>query len=183
MRNIVIAGSSGLGKTFLEEELEKRNITFQLPKYFDRENRKGERKDKNISIDSNEWKIAEKDFFFRLEYNGQNYGWKKSDIINNNPVSLAITLKDLRQFLEENKDFLPILLWIKKGNFEILEKRMIKRGESQEKIRDRLKLADEELKMMDEYKRLVKSYGGKVFEIRDDKTIFEEVIPEIMALE
>lgn len=183
MKNIVIAGSSGLGKTFLEEELEKKNISFQLPKYFDRENRPGERKDKNISVDKNEWKETEKEFFFKLEYNGGNYGWKKRDIRKNKPVSLAITLKDLKPFLKENKNFVPILLWMSKENFYILEKRMIKRGENQEKIRERLKLASEELIKMEEYKKLVKIYGGKVFEIKNDKTIFEEVIPEIMTLE
>lgn len=182
MRNIVISGSSGLGKTFLEEELEKRNISTGLPKYFDRENRAGERKDKNISMSLNEWKSMEKEFFYTLEYNGHNYGWKESDK-KEGRVTLAITLKDLSGFMKKNRDFLPVVLWIKEENIGLLEKRMRKRGESEEKIKERMGLAKKELREMEKYLKVVKKFDGLIFEIKDDQTIFEEIIPKIMSLD
>lgn len=181
MRNIVIVGSSGLGKTFLEEELEKRGVSFQLPKYFDREAREGERKDKNISLSREEWKRKEGEFFFKLAYNGYNYGWREADK-REGGVSIAITLKDLEAFLEENGDFVPVLLWMREENFGVLEDRMRKRGEGEEKITQRIRLAKEEFKEMEKYFKQVKNKAGMIFEIKDDKTIFEEVIPKIMTL-
>ena len=181
MRNIVIAGSSGLGKTFLEEELEKRGVSFQLPKYFDREARASERRDKNIPLSREEWKKSDKEFFFKLSYNGYNYGWKESDK-REGGVSIAITLKDLEEFLKENNDFVPVLLWMREENFKVLERRMRERGESEEKIAQRMELTKRELEEIEKYKNIVKSYEGLIFEIKDDRTIFKEVIPEIESL-
>jgi guanylate kinase len=39
MKNIVIVGTSGVGKTFLEQELETQKISYQIPKYTNRESR------------------------------------------------------------------------------------------------------------------------------------------------
>jgi len=183
MKNLVICGTSGVGKTFLEEELEKRKISFQLPKYFDRDNRPGERKNKNISLSKGEFLKIRNEFFFTLEYNGCNYGWKRKDKKKDRPVSLAITLKDLESFLKENKDFRPVLLWVDKGDLEIIKERMKKRGDPKEKIEQRMSLAREELKNREEYGRIVKENKGEIFKIKNDKTIFDEVIPRIVTLE
>ena len=179
MRNFVICGTSGVGKTFLEEYLEKQNISWQLPKYFDRENRPGERKDKNISISPLDWENSKSEFFFVLRYNGYNYGWKRKDFPKDKRVTLAITLNSLETFMKLHKDFMPILLWVEENNLELLKKRMEERGEKKDKIEERMTLARAEIKQGDEYKKIVMENQGWVVLIKDDKSIFEEVLPRI----
>jgi len=178
MKNFVITGTSGVGKTFLEEELEKRKITFQIPKYTDRPSRSGDILTKLICISSEEFENNRRNFFFTLEYNGYNYGWKKDDL-KKEPVTLAITQESLENFLENNPNFLPILLEVGKNNLEMLRQRMVNRGEKEDKIIKRLELTKEELKDIDKYRKIVKNYQGLIFEIKNDQTIFEEVIPAL----
>jgi len=176
MRNIVITGTSGVGKSFLEEELEKRGMSFQLPKYTDRERRPGENPQKLISLTKEEFKKNRRNFFFTLEYGGFNYGWKRKDL-KKEPVSLAITQDSLEDFMKKNSNFLPIWLKIEENNLKLLKKRMEKRGDNKEKIEQRLKMSREEIKRNNKYEAIIKKYQGIIFEIKNDKTIFEEVIP------
>lgn len=178
MKNIVIAGTSGVGKSFLEKELFKLGLATPIPKYTDRPLRSGEDPKKLISVSGEDFQKQQNNFFFTLKYGGFNYGWHKKDL-SKNPVSLAITQEGLEGFLEENSEFLPVLLVVAENNFLMLEKRMRARGESEEKIRERMELAREENKSREKYESVVKKYQGLVFEIKDDATIFEEVIPEL----
>jgi len=55
MKNIVIVGTSGVGKTLLEQQMESLGISFQLPKYTNRPQRYGENSNKTICISSYEF--------------------------------------------------------------------------------------------------------------------------------
>ena len=178
MKNLVITGTSGVGKTFLEEELEKRKLSFQLPKYTDRKARPGENSSKLICLSSHEFQENRVNFFFTLKYGDFNYGWKRKDL-KNGVITLAITQDSLEGFMKKNPDFWPVLLEVEEKNFEMLVKRMERRGESLEKINKRLEMAKIEFKNRESYRNIVKKYQGLVFDIKDDKTIFEEVIPEL----
>lgn len=178
MKNIVIAGTSGVGKSFLEEELQKRGLSFAIPKYTDRPLRPGEDPKKLISISATDFEGNRESFFFTLKYGGFNYGWHKKDL-EKAPVSLAITQESLEEFLQKNADFLPVLLVVNEDNFEMLKTRMKTRGDNEEKIKKRLEMAREENKVRVKYEEVVKKYVGLVFEIKDDSTIFESVIPEL----
>lgn len=178
MKNLVIAGTSGVGKSFLADELEKRKIYFQIPKYTDREVRSGDNPLKLKCLELDEFERNRINFFFTLNYNGFNYGWKKEDL-ENKLVVMDMTLESLENFLKINSNFLPILLEVKENNLEMLRQRMIKRGESEEKIIKRLELSKEELKNMEKYRKITKKYQGLIFEIKNDQTIFEEVIPKL----
>lgn len=182
MKNLVICGTSGVGKTFLEEYLESQNLSYQLPKYFDRNNRPGERKDKNVSMSQERWMSTKKEFFFTLSYNNNNYGWKRADFKKNKVATLAITLESLSSFIKVNKDFMPILLWVELDNLELLRRRMKNRGEKKEKIEQRLKLAKIEIKKGNVYKKIIRENKGLIITIKDDKTIFKELIPRIKAI-
>lgn len=182
MKKIVIAGTSGVGKSFLEEELQKRGLSFQIPKYTDRELRPGENPEKLIALSATEFEKQKNDFFFTLKYGGFNYGWHKKDLAKA-PISLAITQESLEEFLQKNPEFLPILLVVTAENFEMLKSRMRARGDSEAKIAQRLELAAEENKNQEKYEKIVKKYQGLVFEIKDDSTIFEAVIPELARIQ
>lgn len=178
MRNIVITGTSGVGKSFLEEELERRGLCFQIPKYTDRERRPVENPLKLISLSREEFEKNRDNFFFTLQYGEFNYGWSKKDL-EKTPLSLAITQESLEQFMQKNPNFLPIWLTVDENNLGILEKRMKNRGDSEEKIKQRLKMAKQEIKNKNKYEAVIKKYQGMIFEIKDNSTIFEEVIPEL----
>jgi len=178
MKNLVIAGTSGVGKSFLEDELEKRNLYFQIPKYTNREARSGDNPLKLKCLGFDEFEENRTNFFFTLKYNNFDYGWKKEDL-KKRFVVLDMTLESLGFFLKKNPSFLPVLLEVSENNLEMLKTRMKNRGESEEKITKRLELSRKELKNMENYRKIVKKYDGLIFEIKDDKTIFEEIIPEL----
>lgn len=182
MSNLVICGTSGAGKTFLEEYLENHMECMPLPKYFDREIRPRERKDKNISVSRDTWMDMRDEFFFTLAYDHHNYGWKKSDLQTGKVSTLAITLESLGRFMEQNSDFIPILLWVGHDNLELIHTRMEKRGETKEKIAERLELARDEIARGDEYKKIVKDNMGWLVNVKSDLSVFEEVIPRTMKL-
>jgi len=182
--HLVIAGTSGVGKTYLEEELAKTGLFYPLPKVVDRPLRPGDNPQKIISISARDFSQRKKqgEFFFTLTYLGHHYGWLKTDLtFNHQPKTLAITLESLASFLEQNSDFLPVLLEIKPNHFKLLEKRMKKRGEPPEKIVERLALAQKEYLKMTFYRKIVQHFQGLIFEITSDRNIPEEIIPQILA--
>jgi guanylate kinase len=182
MKNLVVCGTSGAGKTFLEEYLESHMKCVPLPKYFDREIRPGERKDKNIPLSRYTWMNMKDEFFFTLTYDHHNYGWKRSDLQKGKVSTLAITLESLDRFLNENAGFIPLLLWVESSNLDLLRTRMERRGETKEKILQRLTLAETEIRDGEKYKQLVKMHYGLVVIVKDDLTIFEELIPNIRSM-
>jgi guanylate kinase len=195
MFNFVITGTSGVGKTFLETELEKTGHFFQLPKYTDRLLRPGEDPLKLVSLSFFDFDYLQKQsaFFFTLEYHGHQYGWKTNDLKFNLSNTLAITLDSLKTFLSKNPGFIPILLTVDTARFSLLTDRLKSREHYSslsvrdqaiidQKIQERLVLAHQELQQIDQYISLVKSHHGLAINIQNDQTIFSEVIPKILSL-
>lgn len=184
MKNIVIVGTSGVGKTFLEQELESLGISFQLPKYTNRPQRSGENSNKTICISSSEFKnlFLSQSFFFTLDYSGYQYGWKKSDLTlySHLPTTLAITLDSLEQFLSQNPNFLSVLLTVDSSDLSLLEKRLHSREKLKSEIDRRLNLTRQELIQISKYIKLVNKHRGLMFYIKNDRTVFDEVIPKII---
>lgn len=85
-------------------------------------------------------------------------------------------------FLELNNNFLPVLLVVTPENFDLLAKRMRERGDSEEKIAQRLKLANDEYKQMNQYQKITKDHSGLIFEVKDNLTVPNLVIPQILKL-
>lgn len=180
--HVVITGTSGVGKTYLEEKLAETGLFSPLPKIVDRPRRAGDNPQMIIPISTQEFLARKKagEFFFTLEYIGNHYGWLKADLKAGGRHTLAITLKSLKPFLEQNSSFLPILLDILPKNFSLLEKRMRSRGEPEEKIKQRLALANAEYREMAQYRQTIKDYQGLVFEVESDSTIPEIVVPQAL---
>lgn len=184
MKNIVIVGTSGVGKTFLEQELESLGISFQLPKYTNRPQRSGENSNKTICVPPYEFEKLKMTggFFFTLDYGGFKYGWKQSDLLlyPNIPATLAITLESVERFLSQNPTFLPVLLTVNSSDLSLLEKRLLSREKLKSEIKQRLNLAKQELSQISKYTKLVKQHHGLMFYIKNDQTVFNEVIPQII---
>jgi len=185
--NLIITGTSGIGKSFLEEELEKTGKFYPLPKYTDRSLRSGEDPTKTISLSNSCFQkfSTQNKFFFTLFYSGHNYGWAKADLnkFKNKFATLAVTLDSLFDFFKTPKPFLPILLTISSKNISLLKNRLTKRGDNHDQIKTRLSLAKKEIKNIQKYKTLVKKHHGLIFNITDDQTIFTKIIPKIMSLD
>jgi guanylate kinase len=194
---IVITGTSGVGKTFLESLLQEDYGFIQIPKYTNRPKRPGEIAGKGIFfVDKDELEKHKDDYFFSLNYTGFTYSWKKSDLeknINNN-ITIAITLEALPGLLEKNIGFIPIILYIDQNNIELLEERIkiqldyfnLNKSEQKEAdiiISKRLELAKKESQNIDKYlNSITKENKGRAFKITDDLTIPNEVIPYIIGL-
>lgn len=196
MKGFVITGTSGVGKTHLEIELAKLINFYQLPKYTNRPGRPGESSATVISMSAQEFKKIDrgKGFVFTLEYGGFDYGWKQSEASANSDkyLTLGVTLESLKRIFEFLPKFKPILLTVDKKNIELIRKRMYKRedftklyGDDKEKleqkIESRLNLALKELENIKEYEKIVLSHSGKVFLIKDNRTLYKEVIPWVLT--
>ena len=112
---------------------------------------------------------------------------------HNLPATIAITLGSLEEFLIKNPNFLAILLTINNNDLSLIEKRLYDREnidllsknqlrEIKLKISQRLSLARQELEQIENYKKIVISNGGRVFYIKDNQTIFSEIIPDIKKI-
>lgn len=193
---IVITGTSGVGKTFLEELLASEYGFHQLPKTTSRNKRPNEIEGQGI-------KFAKKDeiqkmfdkFFFCLEYAGNIYCWEKKDLYEHDNCTMAITMESLPALLSLQLDFIPILLYLDRSHLDLLDHRIRKqlgytdltpqeKIAADLKIQERLNLANNELAQIDKYLKIIdKSAKGRAFLIKDDQTLYQEVIPYIMSLQ
>jgi len=196
LQNFVIVGITGVGKTFLELELQNKHGFYAWPKYTDREElRKEEEGATNIvPILKEEFQTMLPDFIFTMKYLNNNYGWRRQDYAQNRDknITLAMTLENLANFMVKVPGFMPIMLHIELSNFGLIENRVRRRDgfenmtpEQQkfvnEKIQERLISARYDLEKFQFYQNIVNKYGGKIFVIKDDNTIYNEVIPFILS--
>lgn len=196
LQNFVIVGITGVGKTFLELELQRKHGFYPWPKYTDRaELRKEEEGATNIVPVSKEaFQAMLPDFIFTLKYLNKNYGWRRQDYALNRDknITLAITLENLANFMVKVPGFMPIMLHVELSNFGLIENRVRRRDgfenmtpEQQkyvnEKIQERIISARYDLERYAFYQNIVNKYGGKIFVIKDDNTIYNEVIPFILS--
>lgn len=192
---IAISGTSGVGKTYLENILADKYNFKQLPKTTDRKQRPHEREGQGIYFKTREQIEKEiSKYFFTLEYAGHIYAWSKSDLNTNKDCTIAITMESMNSLLARDLNFTPILLYIDSSNLGFLEQRIKNqlnfdslnrqdKLEAEAKIAERLILAESELQNIDSYISIVESVkNGKAFQIQNDNTIFQEILPYIESL-
>jgi guanylate kinase len=192
---IAIAGTSGVGKTYLETILANKYKFVQLPKTTDRPKRPQEISGQGIFFKTRkEIESNFKQYFFSLEYAGHIYAWQNNDLLKSKNATVAITMEGLENLITKDLLFIPILLYIDQENLSFLEKRIKdqlnykdltpnERFEAEAKIIQRLNLAQKELININKYIEIVESVpNGKAFNIKDDNTIFNEVLPYIEKL-
>lgn len=194
---IVITGTSGVGKTYLESLLHNDYGFIQLPKYTNRPKRPGEIEGKGIYfVEKRELSNQDNKYFFSLDYSGYTYSWKNSDLktyVDYN-LTMAITLESLSGLLNSEMGFIPIILYIDKNNIDLLIERIklqlnyynLKNNEKEDAdriIEKRILLAKKESNNIDKYlKNINEQNRGMAFKIIDDLTIPNQVIPYILSL-
>ena len=194
---IVITGTSGVGKTYLESLLHNDYGFIQLPKYTNRPKRPGEIEGKGIYfVKKRELSNQDNKYFFSLDYSGYTYSWKNSDLktyVDYN-LTMAITLESLSGLLNSEMGFIPIILYIDKNNIDLLIERIklqlnyynLKNNEKEDAdriIEKRILLAKKESNNIDKYlKNINEQNRGMAFKIIDDLTIPNQVIPYILSL-
>lgn len=197
MQNFFIAGVSGIGKSHLELELARSYGFYLFPKYTDRIARPGEAEDGSvISVSKEEFSQMEADdsFMFRLDYVGNRYGWLHIDFATHQDqnITLQLPARYLEKFLEQAPDWKPILLDIDQQSIDLLIERMKQRHEYDKlsdseknrldkEFKQRLGLILEDNLRNKEYRQIISDYNGRVFMIKDDQTLYQEVIPFILA--
>lgn len=196
LQNFVIVGITGVGKTFLELELQQKQGFYAWPKYTDREDlRQEEQGAPNlVKVSKTDFQSMLSDFVFTMKYLNNNYGWRRQDYAQNRDknITLAMTLENLANFMVKVPGFMPIMLHVELSNFGLIENRVRRREgfenltpEQQkfvnEKVQERLISARYDLERFTFYQNIVNKYGGKIFVVKDNNTIYEEVIPFILS--
>ncbi|MCA9372173.1 hypothetical protein KC726_04720 [Candidatus Woesebacteria bacterium] len=196
MKKIVIAGTSGVGKSYLEALLVANHGFFQPLKYTTRTLRPTEQAGKQIiSITGAEFEHMKKGtmFGFTLHFDNAQYGWLKSDLEKNINIVLAITLRDLEHFCKTHPSFWPIVMYFPPQSNEFIMQRLKKREYYEEKnskertvlkdkLKKRIQLSREDNKHIQAYSRIAQTHGGRAFSITDDTIVHNEILPFIIDL-
>lgn len=156
-RFIVISGPSGVGKgTICNKIIEDLGAEYSVS-YTTREPRAGEIDGVNynfISREEFERKIDEGDFLEYNIYNGNYYGTGKSKILEKLDEGISVILEIDVNGGRNIKKICPdaLLIYIAPPSMDELRKRLIDRGtEDMDKINNRLKIAEDEMKEIYNY--------------------------------
>ena len=195
-QKFVFVGITGVGRTFLELELQNKHGFYSWPKYTDRKEQRNEEIGVSnvIFVSKEQFDEMQDDFVFTLSHLNNRSGWRRQDLVENQNknITLSITLEAFADFMVRVPGFLPIMLHVDLENFNLIEQRVKTREnyanlspEQQkyldERIQERLISARYELEQFAFYQKTILKYGGKVFTIKDNSTIENEVIPYILA--
>jgi len=158
---IVVSGPSGVGKgTIFNRIISEVNGWYSVSSTT-RKPREGEIDGVNyyfISREEFEEKIKKGDFLEYNYYNGNYYGTLKDNVLNKINMGTDVFLEIDVNGAHNIRKMFPnaILIYIAPPSMEELRRRLIDRGtESIEKIRERLEIAEKELKEIDFYDYVV----------------------------
>ncbi len=158
---IVVSGPSGVGKGTICDVLIKELDAWYSVSMTTREMREGEVEGKNyyfVTKEEFERKIKENNFIEYNVYNNNYYGTPKDKILekieDGTDVFLEIDVNGAKNIKKQFPN--SLLIYIAPPSIEELRKRLEKRGtETEEKIQNRLKIAEEELKQTNIYDYVV----------------------------
>lgn len=181
---IVITGPSGIGKTHLAGLLQRKHphkireaklITTRAP-------RLGEAKNADRIFTSTavfQQRIDSGEVGIYGTFHGQRYGYLANDLLANNDQHIIMnTWPALVPQFSRLEESIIIGLTISTENVDLLEERMHNRGDSKQKIEERIPLIKEDIKELSEFSNKLRAQD-KVFTIYDNSSLQNEVIPWI----
>ncbi|MGH7241311.1 MAG: hypothetical protein ACREGB_03380 [Candidatus Saccharimonadales bacterium] len=178
-----IAGPSGVGKTFLIRELlaQHSNLFISPRLATTRPPRRGSNDVDRHFVTKQQFDSMHTsgEFMYAGEFQSHWYGFPKA-IAEPQPQHVVVNIwpKSIPQFAQ-----LPgvkiIGLSVDPDNFEMLRTRMLARGDTDEIVENRMAQIVMDLADLTRYYELVTDHG-KMFEVIDDSTVPEEVIPWIL---
>jgi guanylate kinase len=170
----VITGPSAVGKTTLARELLKTDLPItKVITTTTRPVREGEVDGREYHFVTKEefLQMIEKDEMFEWAiYNGEHYGSQKRDVENViQSRKSPLWVVDVRgaEFLRENYPEARVI-FIVPSSFEILRTRLENRDLPKEEIRNRLKIAREEIAEAPRFTYRVTNYDGKLEKIVEE---------------
>lgn len=138
---IILIGESGSGKTTILKELEKIGYN-RIKDYTTREKREGEDEQEYIFVTKEKFEKLwnNKKLLQRAEYNGEFYGLSAENIDENSCcIQIVESINDIKEGLKRiGKENIKIKVFYIHVTAEERTKRMLKRGDSIEKIQNRL---------------------------------------------
>jgi len=142
---VVISGPGGVGKSTVVNRLVEKYPELWLSRsWTTREQRPGEDDDAYVFVSKEEFETHIKNDGF-LEYTtflDYYYGTPHPPLVNDNDIVLEIEVHGARQVISKNID--AVLIFLEAPSKEEQKKRLHVRGDSQQKIQDRLEKSAEE---------------------------------------
>lgn len=194
MKIFVITGPSGVGKTHLVNELAKHGI-YPLNVYTDRDKRPSEEEITDRAyLSKEEFDIELNSFLYWFEFQGNRYGYRADEIEEQKKIGKStcfnITPTHLKFLVEKLPEAVVIYLHTPKEDFHLLFKRMVERdisqGDSDEVRESKIRSIEARLNFaLDEMEKegdIGLNPESRRFLIKDDKVLYEEVIPYILSL-
>jgi guanylate kinase len=176
----VIAGPSGVGKTYLAELCLRKfpDLFQQVSLYTTRQPRSGETFVDRIFVDEQTFlaKKEQGDFFIADQFHDNWYGWEKQALQTADKNLIVNVWPSLLPKFQDFPGVRFIGMSVPSDKLELLKKRMRARGDSDQKIEERVKLINQDLKDLEKLQALVEEYG-KLFRITGDQTVPEDVVP------
>lgn len=178
---LILSGPSGIGKSYLEKYLCQNHNFQRILSTTTRSQREGEIDGQDYNfITEFEYKEREKEGKFITSVFNLNawYGFEKSLVEQIQAKGNIPTTVCIPQIIDQFVHHYPntIAIYLLPESDELLEKRMRQRGDSPEKIAQRLKYAHEEI---EEYRRKTQFYKK---ELTVTEHNFDYVVSEIMQL-
>lgn len=181
---LIITGPSGVGKTYLAEQLSKLYPElFEPVKLFTtRKPRSNEQFVDRIFITQEEFADKQKnqEIIFAGGFHGNQYGYTFAAL---HPTSKHLIVNAWPSFIPKFTSFPNVVLLgltIEPTSLPLLKLRMLNRGDTQQQVAERTPLIMRDMQDLKKLKPIIEQ-DGKVFTITDDTTIAKLVLPWVMT--
>lgn len=182
---IVLTGPSGVGKTYLIEQLLALHPDkFQTSKlYTTRPARSGEAGSDRVFVSRETFADKEQGGSLAITgtYHDNRYGYPVESLTPKEKHILINTWPAMIPRFAEEKNVVLVGLTVQVDSLPLLIERLQNRGETQEVITQRVQLMRQDIQEIERQKQTLLSHGN-YFVVQNNQTIPEEVIPWLLSL-
>lgn len=177
---LVVTGPSGVGKTYLAEQLIKLHpkLFASVQLYSTREPRPNERPTDRIFISRKEFanKQRRREFAFSGTFLGNQYGYTFASLKPHSKHLIVNAWPALIPELSLLPNIVLLGLTVDEESLPLLQQRMIQRGNTLAHVRERTSIIQRDIQELERIRHLIEDKGN-VFTIKDDSTMSGLVIP------